>query len=81
MLNDKVNNKSLTITKRKDTLGSSQVTWDVDLNNMPLGAIWTFKPEHGFIFPYTYKPLRGAIDAINFRTMAEAERHVRFITR
>jgi len=66
---------SITITKRDLIHGGTQISWNVDLNGRPLGAIWTFKPERGCVYPFTFKPLKG--DASTFQTLGKAERHIR----
>lgn len=65
--------QNVTITKNT-AKGSNAVRWNVDLNGVPFGQIWTFKAR-GEVHPFHVKTLAGAYAA--FDTYKAAETFIR----
>lgn len=64
----------VTVTKKAKVKGSNRIAYDVDLNGVPFGQIWTFKAA-GEVHPFHVKTLAGAYGT--FKTYAEAEAGIR----
>lgn len=67
--------QNITITKVAPPKGSNQTRWNVDLEGIPFGAMWTFRntktEKHGF----HAKPLNGMHKI--FTTYQDAETYMR----
>lgn len=67
--------QEITITKVPAIKGGSQISWNVDLNGVPFGQIWTFKAFPGEVHCYHAKTLAGAY--ADFATYKAAETFMR----
>lgn len=66
--------QEVTITGPIKFKGSNAIRYNIDLNSVPFGQIWTFK-EAGERHPFHAKTLTGKYD--HFATYAAAETFIR----